>query len=61
MVIFCVNEVLKNYMKRLIYVVVVKCMNGIYNFLKIYIDVSFLNILLCFFFFINKIIILLLL
>lgn len=61
MVIFCVNEVLKNYMKRLMYVVIFKCMNGICNFLKIYIDVSFLNILLCFFFFINKIIILLLL
>lgn len=50
MVIFCVNEVLKNYMKRLIYVVVVKCMNGIYNFLKIYIDVSFW-IFYCVFFF----------
>lgn len=54
MVISCVNEVSKNYMKRLIHVVAVKCMNGTYNFSKIHTDVSFLNTSLCSFFLLTK-------
>lgn len=48
MVISCVNAVLKNYLKRLMHVVAVKCMNGIFS--KIHTDVSFLNSSLCFFY-----------